>query len=257
MDLYPEIAVTLGEIPPVAARVISSIAGHAYRAAALVVALDSDMVECLRKYNIDCPAMRPWVYNDSLQTKAGMLQQQFNSPAPVWLYSGNLGRAHEWKTLLDTQALLEKRGSTAVLVFQGSGAGRYGATKYARQLGLKQCEWRDYAPEDHLLPCLLSARVLIATQRPETRGMLWPSKLALLVRLPRPLLWVGPTDGAVAEMLRQRSGSGIFSPGSANAIADWLEKAFNDDTPIYPGHNDECDRKAGQLWWKAKLEALQ
>ena len=257
MDLYPELALTLGEIHPAAARAISFLAGHAYRAAALVVALDADMVECLRKYKIDCPAMRPWVLNDSLHAKPDLLQQSFRSPDPVWLYSGNLGRAHEWKTLLETQAVLEQRGSPAILAFQGSGPNRYGATEYARQLGLKQCEWRDYAPDDRLVPSLLSARILIATQRPETRGMLWPSKLALLERLPRPILWVGPTDGAVAEMLRRRSGSGIFPPGSGNAIADWLEKAFNDEMPPSPEVRDQCDREAGRQWWKTRLEALQ
>jgi colanic acid biosynthesis glycosyl transferase WcaI len=255
MDLYPELAAALGEIPPVAARFVSTIAGRAYRSAALVVALDSDMVERLRTYSIDCPTMLPWVLDNSLLRKTNLTHQPQATP-PIWIYSGNLGRAHEWKTLLDTQALLEKRGSAAVLVFQGSGPGREPAEKYARQLGLKKCEWRDYLPMDRLLPSLLAARVLIATQRPETRGMLWPSKLALLEELPRPILWVGPTDGAVARALRQRSGSGIFPPGSTNAIADWLEKAFSDATRLFPAVTKAKEHDAGRKWWKNVLERL-
>ncbi len=257
MDLYPELAATLGEISPGVTRVIRLVMGPAYRAAALVAALDSDMVDRLRKYRIDCLAMRPWVLFDSFQPDVDLLQQQVRSPAPVWLYSGNLGRAHEWKTLLDAQALLEKRGSPAILAFQGSGPGWFAAAQYARQIGLKQCTWRDYAPEDCLLTSLLSASVLIATQRPETRGMLWPSKLALLGRLPRPILWVGPGDSAIAEMLRQRGGFAIFPPGSPSAIADWLEKVFSNVTSFCPVISDACDSKAGPQWWKARLEELQ
>jgi len=255
MDLYPELAVTLGEIPPIAARVVSAIIGRAYRAATLLVALDSDMVKSLQKYGIDCLELRPWAPDESLQSNTELFQLE--SPVPTWLYSGNLGRAHEWKTLLDTQALLEQRGSPAILVFQGSGPGRDPARKYALQLGLKQCEWRDYAPEDRLLPSLLSARVLVATQRPETRGMLWPSKLALLMNLPRPVLWVGPTDSAAAAMLRQKDDSGIFPPGATRAIANWLEKLFSEGMRLHFSIPSANDRAAGQQWWKTRLEMLQ
>ena len=101
---------------------------------------------------------------------------------------------------------------------------------YAGSIGLQRCEWQEYVPETDLVPSLLRARVLVATQRPETRGLLWPSKLALLERLPRPVLYVGPTDGAIAGRLRRRAGTGVFAPGQAAEVAAWIEGRQRDAT---------------------------
>ena len=79
-----------------------------------------------------------------------------------------------------------------------------------------------------MIQSLLGAQVLVATQRPETRGLLWPSKLALLERLPRPVLYVGPVESAIVQRLRQRGGTGIFAPGQAEEVADWVARSQRD-----------------------------
>jgi len=66
--------------------------------------------------------------------------------------------------------------------------------------------------------------VMIATQRPETRGLLWPSKLALATLLPRPVLWVGPVDGAVAKWLQFTTQCGVFAPGDVEGIAAFVSE---------------------------------
>ena len=144
----------------------------------------------------------------------------------TWLYSGNLGRAHEWHALLDAQKQLEERGLPIRLVFQGDGASRALAIAYAEQQGLRGCEWKGYVGEEELLSSLMDAHLLVVTQRPETRGLLWPSKLALLERLPRPVLFIGPPDGAIAERLRRRGNAGVFAPDQAQAVAGWIEALY-------------------------------
>jgi colanic acid biosynthesis glycosyl transferase WcaI len=173
-----------------------------------------------------------------------------NEPAIpwTWLYSGNLGRAHEWQTLLDAQHLLEGSGLPIHLVFQGDGGARAAARTYAEQLGLRRCDWKGYVSEGDLLASLLKARLLIVTQRPETRGLLWPSKLALLQRLPRPVLFIGPPDGAIAKRLRDGGGAGVFAPHQAKEIADWIEMLYlqpaDDDLGpincVRPRGSDSC-----------------
>jgi hypothetical protein len=150
------------------------------------------------------------------------------------MYSGNLGRAHEWRTLLDAQAILEKQGCPATLRFQGGGAATAAARACAGQLGLQHCEWLPYASTDKIRESLLAADVLIATQRPEAAGLVWPSKLALLVDLPRRILWIGKTDGAIARLLGQRSDNGVFAPGAAEAVAQWIAAACERGTTDIP-----------------------
>ena len=226
MDLYPELAAALGETGPRAIfDGLRRAMRWAYQRCALVVALDEDMRSHLEgTYGITgVRVLEPWPSEDAERRIAAAADSPVETPW-TWLYSGNLGRAHEWRTLLDAQRLLEARGVPARLVFQGDGAARPAAMAYAESIGLRRCEWLGYAPETALIPSLLSAGLLVATQRPETRGLLWPSKLALLERLPRPVLYVGPTDGAIARRLQQRAGTGVYAPGQAEAVAAWVER---------------------------------
>lgn len=253
MDLYPELASTLGEIPAPVAFLAGSVMKWSYRHTDLVVGLDADMVERLARHGVQAEAIRPWILGDSILAS----DDRTETAEPSWIYSGNLGRAHEWKTLLDAQAILESRSRSARLVFQGSGPSREKAQEYAERIGLKRCDWLPYAPEPQLVASLLRARVLVATQRPETRGLLWPSKLAMLLRLPRPLLWVGPVEGAIAADLRNRKDTGIFAPGSAEPVANWLEQQLGADAASPATASPlETGRAEGSRWWVERITRL-
>lgn len=229
MDLYPELALALGEIKPgsLVARLVGAAMRWAYRRASLVVALDEDMRDYLQAFcRAPVRVLPPWSARE-VERQADAAATAAVLPEPgVCLYSGNLGRAHEWQTLLESQAILERRGLPISLVFQGDGASRSAAMARAEELQLRNCQWKGYAAEEELLPTLLAARVLVVTQRPETCGLLWPSKLALLERLPRPILFVGPVDGAIAKKLRQRGNAGVFGPGQTKGVADWIEQVY-------------------------------
>lgn len=259
MDLYPEIAVALREIPlgwP--ARILQALMGWCYRRAAAVVALDDDMAAHLAQlYRIKAEIIRPWVTAEMLAPRARALESQ-NSAAPVekwtWLYSGNLGRAHEWETLLDAQSIVEREGNPIWLVFQGSGPAWPAAQARAQELGLRQVEWRPYAPEADLPATLLAAQAAVVTQRPEAQSLLWPSKLALLLSLPVHILWVGPKDGAIARMLQERGGSAIFALGDAAGLAAHLQRQYETSAPATPQVIDaNLHREESLTHWKRLL----
>lgn len=223
MDVYPEIAGALGELKPGSPiyGLVRSAAMFGYDRCDVIGCLDADMAEALslsddpRRH--DCA---PWPPT-SLEIPA-----QFSSSKGDRLkvvYSGNLGRAHDYETLLRAQRILEDRDVGIDLVFQGGGPNRERAMELASTLGLKNCHWLDYAADDEFVSSLMEAHMLVATQRPETRGLLWPSKLALMLLLPKPVLWVGPQNGAIAQMLRERDAlTGVFTPGESEALAEWL-----------------------------------
>ena len=234
-DMYPELATVLGEIPEgPASRLFSAATRWAYRRAACVVALDQDMASRLESQGVAPRIISPWVFQSLITSRAALTLAPAGPPAadPIWLYSGNLGRAHDWRTLLDAQRLLESAGSPWRLVFQGGGPAWTPAQDYARQIGLTRCDWRPYVPEDQLPASLLAADVLIVTQKPETCGLLWPSKLALVTSLPRPILWVGPTDRAIARDLATLPQAGIFPPGDAAGIVKWLTDSALKSNPL-------------------------
>jgi hypothetical protein len=231
MDLYPEIAVALGEIKDgFLSRLIGRVLGWSYRRTSKVVALDSDMASRLGKHEVSAEVMRPWVTGDT-QTAQDHGQ---DTRATTWLYSGNLGRAHEWQTLLDAQAILEAEGAGITLKFQGGGPSWTAARERADALGLKQVEWRSYAPEAEVQFSLLQSNCLVVTQKAEVCGMLWPSKLALMLALPRPILFVGPVDGDIGRSLRSLPHAAVFAPGDARGVASWLMQLRDHGLPVRP-----------------------
>ena len=257
MDLYPEIAVELGEIREGAlSRNVARAMGWAYRRAARVVVLDEDMAERLRKYGVEPVIVRPWLFASVLAPPVPAVEPT----APwTWIYSGNLGRAHEWETLLAAQAIIEQRDGEMRLLFQGGGPSWPIARERAAEIGLKRCDWQPYVDEADLPASLLRAQVCAVTQIPATRGCLWPSKLGLVRTLPRPLLWVGPEDGAIARELLEVPHAGVFSPGNAQGVADWLLERKLQPASIEPQAltDPRAHRAAALAAWRELLRPLE
>ncbi len=253
MDMYPELAVALGELRPgFVPKMIEKGMRWGYKKADLVVGLDSDMSEHLnRVYGVNAEVIRPWINERALASASAADAQP--DDAWTWIYSGNLGRAHEWETILRAQALLEARGLPIRLLFQGGGPSREPAQALAMQLHLKKCEWKEYVDESELPRSLLRCRVLIATQKPDTRGLLWPSKLALAMHLPRPILWIGTADGAVAALLKQSGRAGVFGCGENEAVAEWIAGQFHGDAASGQAVDGRAERANSLAKWEELL----
>jgi len=257
MDLYPEIAVALGEIREgLLAKGIGKAMGWAYRRAAAVVVLDEDMAACVRKYGVEPEIIGVWVFAPVIaQTQCATAEPMFPW---TWIYSGNLGRAHEWETLLAAQALLEKRSAGIRLLFQGGGPSRPTAEARAAELGLRHCEWKGYVDEAALPDALRAGKVLVVTQLPAAQGLLWPSKLGLILSLPRPILWIGPTNGAIGRKLSVLPQAGVFAPGDAEAVADWLIALKTRLEPApKPAVDPAMHREAMLVAWGRLLQRLR
>jgi glycosyltransferase involved in cell wall biosynthesis len=254
MDLYPELAVALGEIPNgVVARVCGAIMSWCYRHTNTVVALDGDMAAHLReRYGVSAEICGPWVF-----APVAARLEEANAVAPsepwTWVYSGNLGRAHEWATLLEAQRIVESRDDRIRLLFQGGGPAWPAAQARASELGLRRCDWRGYVDEADLPSSLLRNAVCVATQRPEAQGLLWPSKLGLLLALPRPILWIGQTNSAIAQRLRELPGAGVFEPGDAAAVAEWLLATRSKAAPAAQAEKAGEIRAASLEWWSRRI----
>jgi hypothetical protein len=92
------------------------------------------------------------------------------------------------------------------------------------------------------------------TQRPEAQGLLWPSKLGLLLTLPRAIVWVGVEDGAIARELAAFSHARVFPPGDGMALAQWLIGLKRQPLPaIQPPSDPAGTRSASLARWSELL----
>jgi hypothetical protein len=248
MDLYPDLALALGELKPgLLASMLRSLMQGAYKSAAGVVALDDDMREFLQEnYGVDSCVIPPWPPN--LPWPASLSSATAGNK--TWLYSGNLGQAHEIKTLLKIQQRLEGTRTDIQLVLQGGGAQWAFSQESARQLGLKNVSWRNPATESKLTESLWNADVLVVTRKPETKGLLWPSKLALAQLSSRPVLWIGDTDSRTAGALRAEPRNGVFAPGEVEQTARWLIDTMTATShrPVLPLATETSRRENLQKW---------
>ncbi|MBV8215219.1 MAG: glycosyltransferase family 4 protein [Verrucomicrobia bacterium] len=255
LDLYPELAFRLDpQVPRLFQNLAHWMVGCCYRQVDTLITLDGDMQSHLRElYDVDSRLIRPWVLQRNLPYKAN-----YPPKDPFrWIYSGNLGLAHDWKTLLEAQSLLESQRLPIRLVFQGGGAHWPATIEFARAHKLKQVDWVGYVSPQDVVPSLLASHVLVVTQNPLTRGLLWPSKLGLVMKLPRPLVFVGSSGGAIAAELERLPGAKVFEPGQSDRLARYIADLYEHWPPEHPPFIAQQDERHDALQdWLLLIERL-
>ena len=225
----------------------------AYHRCAIIVVLDDDMAAHLKKvYRVEAKIISPWAAADLTAEQISLSKQGIGTTLAAqrwtWLYSGNLGRAHEWCPILLAQCEFEDRALPIQLLFEGGGAMWMDAQRFANELNLKNCRWCDYADEAQSLQTVLTSSVVIVTQRREARGLLWPSKLARIIPMRKPLIWIGPTDGAIANGISDRPDTACFEPEQVPEIVAWIAALYK--TPQTYANLDS----AAQIWERQRIE---
>jgi colanic acid biosynthesis glycosyl transferase WcaI len=146
------------------------------------------------------------------------LEQQF-----VVMYSGNMGRAHEFETILGAAVLLrDEPGIT--FVFVGGGAQRDHLLKQASDRGLSNVRFKPYQARETLSISLSAGDVHLISLNPELEGLIVPSKVYGVLAVGRPTVFIGDQDGEVASLLRAHDCGATVMPGQAAQLAELLRK---------------------------------
>lgn len=199
-DVFPEVATALGVRAPA---LLGRLRDWSLRRARANVVLSEGMGRRLGaprtvvRHNWADAALRP------LPRVAG---EQFTVA-----YSGNLGRAHEFDTVIDAIRLLPD----VAFVFTGGGA-QWERVRRATA-GLGNVHFRPYAPREQLGESLAAADAHLVTLQPQLDGLIVPSKLYGVMAVGRPAIFVG--SGELADFVRQHGIGVAVAPGDAAALA--------------------------------------
>jgi colanic acid biosynthesis glycosyl transferase WcaI len=237
MDVYPELGVLLGALREgsLTARFLGRLMGWSLRSADVVIALGEHMAKRLTTKGVgperirvvptweDATEVVPTPRSENPFRAVHGLGDNF-----VVLYSGNLGAAHDFGTLLDAAETLSDRSDIVVLIAGGGPRLPWVRTEVEKRR-LANVRFLPYQPRDTLRYSLSGGDVHIVTLRDKFQGLLVPSKFVGALASGRPLLYVGPREGEIPDAVRAGECGCVIKPGDAAALADAIVALQADD----------------------------
>lgn len=226
-DIYPEIVPAhLGSWAALPLWPLTLWRNHVWRIAARCLPVSEDMAGLMRALGVDAarvlvmPNWAPRELDEPVAPEAVAAQRDAWGLAGKFVaaYSGNLGRVHEFATLLDAADRL-RSDQEIVFLFIGDGPRFKEVQRAAESRGLANIRFLPAQPRDRLGVSLAAADVHFVTLLPGFERLVYPSKLAGILAAGRPALFVGPPGCHVATLLgRERCGL-PFAPGDAAGLA--------------------------------------
>jgi glycosyltransferase involved in cell wall biosynthesis len=174
-------------------------------------------------------------------------------------YSGNLGRVHEVRTLIDAIEDIGRRAhdpvaASTVFAFIGGGAMRGALEQEISARALANVRLFPYQPTERLAETLAVADVHLVSLRPEHEGFVVPSKIYGVMAAARPTIFIGASDGEVARLFRRHEMGEVVAVGDPRALADAIMNLARDGaTRARMGAAARAAFEAGY----AKLEAVR
>lgn len=244
-DVFPEVAVELG-VKALSGRFGSWVQGlrnASLRTAGMNVAIGERMALRIRGCGVDENKVRVianWVEGDVITP----ILPDINPLRAEWglagkfvvMYSGNMGRAHEFETILDAATLLQS-DARFVFLFVGGGNQRGPLGSAVAVRGLSNVQFRPYQPRDQLGVSLSVGDVHLISLRPELEGLILPSKFYGVLAAGRPVVFVGAKDGDIARQIGEEDCGVVVEPGEDHELANLL-LSFAD-------HQGEVERIGG------------
>ena len=228
MDVYPDVATALGALRPasIGHRMAERLSRCVYQHADRIVTPDRAMFAPLQRLGADphkltvvpnwAPNERPPIQSDDRRTDTLHV-----------MYSGNLGLAHEFDTVLDAASRLRQRRDLR-FVFAGHGAQLGRVKSEVRRRGLGNITFAPPQPLAALPEFLASGDVHLVTLRERAEGLVVPSKLYGILAAGRPTLFVGPGNNEVAHTLSAARAGWTIAPGRPGELAGHIERLATD-----------------------------
>lgn len=241
-DVFPEVAVELG-VKALGGRLgawVSRLRDNSLRVAMMNVVLGERMAERVVARGVDAGKVRVisnWADGEAitpLPAEANPLRAEWNLIGRfVVMYSGNMGRAHEFETILGAADLLQA-DARFVFLFVGGGNQRGPLGSEVTRRRLTNVQFRPYQPREQLGLSLTLSDVHLISLRPELEGLIVPSKFYGVLAAGRPVVFVGAPDGEIARQIGQADCGLVVAQGDAQGLAAGLVRLA--DAP------DICER---------------
>jgi len=208
-DVFPEVALELG-VKGLSGRFgtwVRRLRDSSLCAASMNVVIGERMAGRVRERGVDADKVRvipnwadgagivPLCMGDNPLRKQWGLEGKF-----VVGYSGNMGRAHDFGTLLRAAEMLRANKEICFL-FIGAGQQLIHVQNEVIRLGLDNVVFQPYQPREMLTQSLGVPDIHVVSLLPQLEGLVMPSKIYGIMAAGRPTIFVGAKDGELAIFL--------------------------------------------------------
>jgi glycosyltransferase involved in cell wall biosynthesis len=135
-------------------------------------------------------------------------------------YSGNLGRAHDFDTILGAM----QRLADVQFVFTGGGA----QLESVKRAAAGNAEFRPYVAREQLSESLSSVDAHLVSLKPALEGLIVPSKFYGILAVARPVLFIGAHDGELARLIEAYRCGIVIEPGDVEGLVRAIETLARD-----------------------------
>jgi colanic acid biosynthesis glycosyl transferase WcaI len=241
-DIYPEVAVELG-VPflkgPIA-RGLARLRDRCLKVAVANVVVGERMAERVASHNASTDRIHVianWSDDEVIHSVAPSgnylrrkwrLQDKF-----VVGYSGNLGRAHEYDTMLAAAERL-KDNPSIVFLFMGGGHHIKTLARTVKEKGLRSFRFFGYQDRTILNFSLSVPDVHWISLKPTLEGLIVPSKMYGIAAVGRPIIAITAKTGEIARLVQQYRCGIVIEPGNADELSKALVRLSTD--------SEDCDR---------------
>ncbi len=220
-DIYPEIAAALGVrgLDGFLGRRLKALRDRSLIRATWNVVIGERMSAYLRSRGVAPGRIRVianWIDEEAvtpLDHAANPLRQAWGlEDRFVVAYSGNLGRAHEYETMLGAARALREDASIVFLMI-GDGHAMAGLRAAVRAEGLGNVVFQPYQPAADLRRSLGVADVHWVSLKPALEDFVLPSKVYGVLAAGRPVIAIAAPDGEVARLVAAHGCGVRVDPG--------------------------------------------
>jgi glycosyltransferase involved in cell wall biosynthesis len=139
----------------------------------------------------------------------------------VIMYSGNMGRAHDFATVLGAARRLQERREQKILfLFVGEGPEEQMVRRAVSEQKLENVRFLQTQPSKLLSESLGTGDLHLVTMKEGMEGLVVPSKFYGVMAAARPTIFVGPNDSEVARMIHGHGIGQVIAPGEDASLAE-------------------------------------
>jgi len=229
-DIYPEIAIQLGKFPGPGwvKAAIKSWRDRALRKAKANIVISQAMSEYVQSRRIpnvrvianwaDPQLVKPQSREQNPLRKEWGLGDKF-----VVMYSGNFGRVHEFREIIDAVRFLSAQ-SNIIFLFVGEGAQLDFVKAELADLMGKNVIFRPMQPRLLLGQSLSVADIHLVSLRTGMEILLMPSKIYGILAAGKPMIYIGESDSYISKDIKQKDVGIAVQYGDGRKLAEEIAR---------------------------------